>query len=249
MKIADINDFDGVMVSWKLFEHSNGSLDQIKDCNETCKKIIDNYNQKLAQSRKEKPQHGGKPPKRKGDSSDATQKVPNKKQKTFETKEDKKQKPEKVAAKKKNEPAVKNVQANQEFHDKDAVTVFLSNLSFDVTEDEIIDAFPELNIVKVNLVSSATGNKHRGFAYLELESAEEVTKALAFDRRPIGDRPVYVSRISRDKEARSSFKYATQKESKKIFVKGLPFDATKDELEELFGKCGKIKDTRLVVRK
>lgn len=233
------------MSSWKVFELTNGSIDQIRDCNEFCQKVIQDYNQKLSQSRKEKSQPAGKGQKRKPDSVDAEQQkvVPQKKQKVASTSQKKQE-----VVKKKSDNKSKDDHAERNSSEKDAVTVFLSNLSFDVSKNEVIDAFPELNIQNVDLVVADTG-RGRGFGYLELTSAEEVTKALSFDRRLIGERPVYISRISRDKEARGGFKYSTNKESRKLFIKGLPFDATKDELEELFGKFGKIKDARLVTRK
>lgn len=92
---------------------------------------------------------------------------------------------------------------------KDNLKVFFSNLVFDITEEEIKNAFTDLNIVDVNLIKGSSG-KGRGFAYIQLESSIDVSRALSFDRRPIKDRPVYISNLERDKNSRdrSKLKYS-----------------------------------------
>lgn len=131
---------------------------------------------------------------------------------------------------------------------KDNVTVFLSNLSYDITQDEVINAFPELNIKNLDLVTTING-RGRGFGYMELENEQEVEKALGFDRRFLNGRPVYISSMLRDKSQRAKFKFSDSVEPTKLFVKGLPNDTTKEELETLFGQFGTVKDVRLVYHK
>lgn len=134
------------------------------------------------------------------------------------------------------------------FSEKDAVTVFISNIPYDITTDEIIAAYPELKIKNVNLMTSPNG-RGRGFGYIELTNSDEVELALSFDRRPINGRPAFLSSVSRDKEKRQKFKYAADIEPSKLFVKGLPHDVTKEEVEALFTEFGAVKDVRLVTHK
>jgi RNA recognition motif-containing protein len=65
----------------------------------------------------------------------------------------------------------------------------------------------------------------------------------------IAGRPVFISRCNRDKSQRESVKYSTTIEPNKIFVKGVSYDATSDDLKELFGKFGEIKGLRIVTHK
>lgn len=132
--------------------------------------------------------------------------------------------------------------------DKDAVTVFISNISYEITADEIIAAFPELKIQNLELPTSPNG-RGRGFGYIELSSSDEVALALSFDRRPINGRPAFLSNVSRDKEKRPKFKYAVDIEPNKVFVKGLPSDVTKEAIEGLFAEFGAVKDIRVVTHK
>lgn len=134
------------------------------------------------------------------------------------------------------------------FSEKDAVTVFISNIPYEITAEEIIAAYPELKIKNVNLMTSPNG-RGRGFGYIELTSSDEAEVALLFDRRPINGRPAYLSSVARDKEKRQKFKYAADIEPSKLFVKGLSYDVTKEEVEELFTEFGTVKDVRLVTHK
>lgn len=140
-----------------------------------------------------------------------------------------------------------------------------------VTSEDIIAAFPEFKIINVNIKQTPNGTS-RGFGYVQLESVvsgfvrsifvpifgnsllsfllqADVEKSLTFDRRPIKGRPTFISSVLRDKEKRSVFKYSESVEKTKLFVKGLSFDATKSDLEKLFGEFGTLKDVRLVYQK
>lgn len=58
---------------------------------------------------------------------------------------------------------------------------------------------------------------------------------------------MFVSKCDPDKETRGhGFKYRTGLEKNKLFVRGLPFTTTIEDLRELFGKHGALKDVRIV---
>lgn len=238
IKVKNIDDFDSVMTSWKSFEHTYGSLDQIQDCYNVCDKLIENYNRFLKQTQ-------SKAPKRKFD-PEAGEEDERKRQRPNDSGAKKNAFSKKPAEQKKSEP--KKATAERDPNEKDHVTVFLSNLSYDVTEKEVRAAFSDLQVQNIDLVMAVSG-RGRGFGYLELSSPTEVEKALKLDRRPIHDRPVFITKVLRDKNERGSFKFSDGKDESRIFVKGLPFDCTKEELENIFGKYGKIKEVRLVTRK
>lgn len=87
-------------------------------------------------------------------------------------------------------------------------------------------------------------------SYAELASEEDVKKALEMDRRMLAGRPVFISRCERDKSHRESgFKYSTTVEPNKLFVKGISYETTNDDLRKLFSQFGKLKDVRIVTMK
>lgn len=236
IKVKNIDDFDTVMSLWKTFEYTHGTSAQIQECHYVCDKIIENYNRHVAiKSHKRKPE------------GENDTKIAEKKQKT--TNERPEAKVPKLAEQKKAEaPKPVEQSVEQEFGEKDDTSVFVSNLSYELTKEEIIAAFPELKIKNVTLVMTPAG-RSKGYGYVELSNQSEVEKAISFDRRSINGRPVFITKITRDKAVRPAFKYSESKEANKIFIKGLPFDTSKDELQVLFCTFGTIKDIRLVTKK
>lgn len=241
IKVKNIDDFDTLMSIWKSFEYTNGTSEQIFECHEICDRIIEKYNRSMAvkstKAQKRKPE------------AENESKVAEKKQKTHAESASKPapKSTDKPAERKKREekpqPAVE-----KEFGEKDDVSVFLSNLPFEITKDDIIAALPELKVKDVSLIVAPSG-RCKGYGYLELSNHSEVENALKFDRRLIKGRPVFISKVSREKNNRPALKYSDDKEPTKIFIKGLPFDTTKDELQLLFCSFGTVKDIRMVIKK
>ncbi|MGD0651533.1 MAG: RNA-binding protein [Verrucomicrobiia bacterium] len=61
-----------------------------------------------------------------------------------------------------------------------ATKLFVGNLSFNTTEGDILDLFKQAgNVVKCELIVDKFTNKSRGFAFVEMGSQEEATKAVA----------------------------------------------------------------------
>lgn len=247
--MKNIDDFDGVMLAWKSFEYTNGTADQIRECHEICDKIIENYNRHMVSQRAQ----NVKAQKRKPEAEDDSKIYEKKSKIAAKSAPVKRPEPKKLVEnrpppRKMEVEETKSVETQPEYGEKDDVSVFVSNLSYDTAKEKVIAAFPELNIKDVTLVIGPNG-RSKGYGYIELSNPSEVELALKFDRRPIDGRPAFIARITRDKNTRPAFKYSENLELNKIFIKGLPFDTTKDELQILFGTFGKIKDIRLVTKK
>ncbi|KAH9515148.1 Squamous cell carcinoma antigen recognized by T-cells 3 [Bulinus truncatus] len=131
---------------------------------------------------------------------------------------------------------------------KDNITVFVSNLDFSVEEGKIKEVFETCGeITNIRLVRNFKG-KSKGFGYVEFTDSNAVLKALKLDRTFIDGRPVFVSRCEDRTVTKQPppFKFSTHLEKNKLFIKGLPFTITNEELEEIFQMHGKIKEIRMV---
>lgn len=212
--------------AWIRFERCNGSLKQLNSSQEHVDKFMVGY---MIQGQQVFEPNKGKGKKRKADEEDFSFK---------------KAKPTPSKA----HVPVPVVESHIVDKTKDNLRVFVSNLDYNITEEELLESFPELSIASVNLIKSANG-RGRGFGYLELNSEDQVELAISFDRRSIKDRPAYISSVLRGKDERMTFKYSAELEPRKLFVKGLPHDLKKEELEELFSKEGKVVDVRIIVHK
>jgi cold-inducible RNA-binding protein len=61
-----------------------------------------------------------------------------------------------------------------------ATRLFVGNLSFNTTEGDILDLFKKVgNVTSCTLIVDKFTNKSKGFAFVEMGSQEEATKAIA----------------------------------------------------------------------
>ncbi|NXO76951.1 SART3 protein, partial [Sitta europaea] len=154
---------------------------------------------------------------------------------------------EKAASSRKDIPKV--------FHDssKDKVTVFVSNLSYTMAEPEakLRELFGSCGeVVEIRAVFNNKGT-FRGYGYVQFREEEAAQQALALDRTAVEGRPMFVSPCV-DKNKNPDFKvfrYSTTLEKHKLFISGLPFSCTKEELEEVCKAHGNVKDIRLVTNR
>ena len=82
--------------------------------------------------------------------------------------------------------------------------LFVGNLDFKVTENDLQDAFAAHgNVIEANLVTDRTTGRPRGFAFVTMGSPEEAQKAIdALNGKDLGGRILNVN-IARPREERS----------------------------------------------
>lgn len=244
-KVKNIDDFEAIQAAWKRYESVYGGPKEVAACHSKLDRIIETYERKMLK------------PKNANNEQDATKSSKRKTQSTVNEKADKKSKsksPPSAADKakqlkpkqrkqKKSKPEQQQQQQEPaNTHDMDKVSVAMSNLPYSMTKDDIVAAFPELNIR--NIIMKEKGGQSCGLAYVELSSEAEVALAVTFDRRPIDGRPAFITKILRDKNDRSEQAFAFNQ--KRVFVSGLPMDATVDELRREFESFGPITDITLI---
>lgn len=136
---------------------------------------------------------------------------------------------------------------------KDSVTVFVSNLPYSVEDPEaklrpLFEACGE--VVQIRPIFSNRGD-FRGYCYVEFKEEKSARQALELDRKNVEGRPMFVSPCV-DKSKNPDFKmfrYSTTLEKHKLFISGLPFSCTKEELEGICKAHGTVKDLRLVTNR
>ena len=82
--------------------------------------------------------------------------------------------------------------------------IFVGNLDFKVTENDLQDAFAAYGtVVEANLVTDRTTGRPRGFAFVTMSSPEEAQKAIdGLNGKELGGRALSVN-IARPREERS----------------------------------------------
>ncbi|XP_028904615.1 squamous cell carcinoma antigen recognized by T-cells 3 [Ornithorhynchus anatinus] len=154
---------------------------------------------------------------------------------------------EKAAALKKEMPKVPHDSS------KDSITVFVSNLPYSMGEPAgalrpLFEGCGEVS--EIRPIFSNRGD-FRGYCYVEFKEEKAALRALGLDRQLVAGRPMFVSPCV-DKNKHPDFKvfrYSTALEKHKLFISGLPFSCTKEELEEICQAHGTVKDLRLVTNR
>ncbi|MBN2387913.1 MAG: RNA-binding protein [Anaerolineales bacterium] len=82
--------------------------------------------------------------------------------------------------------------------------LYVGNLSYETTEDELRDLFSQAGTVSsVALIKDRDSGRSKGFAFVEMSNQSEAEKAIQlFNDQTFGNRPLKVN-IARPKEERS----------------------------------------------
>ncbi|NXS88895.1 NUCL protein, partial [Erpornis zantholeuca] len=119
--------------------------------------------------------------------------------------------------------------------ERDARTLFLKNLPYRVTEDEIREVFE--NALEVRIVMNKDGSS-KGMAYVEFKTEAEANKALEEKQgTEIEGRAVVIDFTGE----KSQQEHQKGGESKTLIVNNLSYAATEETLQEVFKKASSIK--------
>lgn len=169
LKINDLDDLPGMASYWLRFERVNCcSVESIKACQEMCDKALQHYRRRLMKEKRKFEDTS----ENKGSGGGVKRKAHNDDNKDDEDDEDYHSKNKKHAPGRKTPDFAKEEfqklsisskkiedQSNENVIDdsKDNVRVFLSNLAFNITIDELRKGFPEITIVNFEMVKSKEG--------------------------------------------------------------------------------------------
>ncbi len=82
--------------------------------------------------------------------------------------------------------------------------LFVGNLSFNITENQLQDAFAAFgNVVEVNLVMDRATGRPRGFAFVTMSTDEEAQKAIEGMNGKTMDGRALAVNVARPREERS----------------------------------------------
>jgi len=112
--------------------------------------------------------------------------------------------------------------------------VFISNLPFRATEDQISEFFAYYGPVEFIKLSTRDG-KPSGNAFITFKEAEDAAKAVVGSGEPLDGRPIKVRYASENPALKEAPKGSTT-----IFIGSLSYNSTTESVTELFSGCGNI---------
>ncbi|KAF1563992.1 UNVERIFIED_CONTAM: nucleolin, partial [Eudyptes pachyrhynchus] len=122
--------------------------------------------------------------------------------------------------------------------ERDARTLFVKNLPYRLTEDEMREVFE--NAHEIRIVMNKEGNS-KGMAYVEFKTEAEANKALEEKQGTEIDGRAMVIDFTGEKSHQEHQKGGGERESKTLIVNNLSYAASEETLQELFKKASSIK--------
>ncbi|NXC18145.1 NUCL protein, partial [Corythaeola cristata] len=122
--------------------------------------------------------------------------------------------------------------------ERDARTLFVKNLPYRLTEDEMREVFE--NAQEIRIVMNKDGNS-KGVAYVEFKTEAEANKALEEKQGTEIDGRAMVIDFTGEKSHQEHQKGGGERESKTLIVNNLSYAASEETLQELFKKASSIK--------
>ncbi|KAG5358626.1 Nucleolar protein 13 [Yarrowia sp. B02] len=138
--------------------------------------------------------------------------------------------------------------------------VWIGNLSFDTckddikrfilaklgkSEDEDAVIIEEDDLLRINLPKSKATKKVKGFAYVDVPTAEKMERLVSLSEQILNGRKLLIKNAN-SFEGRPEKKDPTDTDSRVLFVGNLPFSATEEMLQDHFKSCGDIRRVRMM---
>jgi len=130
-------------------------------------------------------------------------------------------------------------------------TLFVGNLPFDASEDDLKELFEQYGTVQLMTIpkDNATG-RPRGFSFIDMATVEECQAGIdALDGTTFGGRTLRVNMsVPKDQLPKQPAAAAPRKSQevpdglKKIYMGNIPFEATVEEITELYEEFGPVKE-------
>lgn len=85
--------------------------------------------------------------------------------------------------------------------------IYVGNLSYKVTEDDLKDLFGEFGAVtEINVITDRETGRPRGFAFVEMDSDDDATKAInSLNGKELQDREIVVNEARPRRDSRPRY--------------------------------------------
>uniref|UniRef100_A0A7S4EFP4 RRM domain-containing protein n=1 Tax=Pseudo-nitzschia australis TaxID=44445 RepID=A0A7S4EFP4_9STRA len=139
-------------------------------------------------------------------------------------------------------------------------TVYVGNLPFSSTREQISDLFSEQGISVINVAMPTNQDRlddagmptSKGFCFVDVASEDMIATAVdAFHQMDLNGRPMRVNKLLPKEEVQKQNtrgKNFTPDGQKKLYVGNLPFEAEYDQIKEHFTQYGDVGDLYIPMR-
>ncbi|KAI9819591.1 MAG: hypothetical protein M1827_007041 [Pycnora praestabilis] len=127
-------------------------------------------------------------------------------------------------------------------------TLYVGNIFFDVTEDELKQTMSKFgNVISVRIIYDSRGLS-KGFGYIEYDNVESAANAIEqFNQQVYQGRRVTVQYLQRRPPKRAQDSTRVNPPSKTLFIGNMSFNMTDTDLNELFREINNVIDVRVAI--
>lgn len=138
--------------------------------------------------------------------------------------------------------------------DEESVTIYVKNLNFSTTDEQLSNFFAEVGQVRSAVVSKKKDMKNpnqmlsMGYGFVEFYKKEDAIKAMKNFQGKVLDNHALVLKLStqtKKEEKKKKTQNTSLPQTSKIIIRNLPFEATKKDLQQLCKPFGQVKSVRI----
>ena len=126
------------------------------------------------------------------------------------------------------------------------ITLFVGNLPWSATEDDIRTFFGDVEIVSMRLISDRDTGNFKGFGYFDFADQETADQALALSGSDYEGRPIKVDQTQSKATGGNGRDNTAGEKSLTCFVGNLSFNTDEDAVREFLSEAGAIASVRMI---
>ncbi|XP_061587184.1 nucleolin-like isoform X2 [Cololabis saira] len=123
----------------------------------------------------------------------------------------------------------------------DGLCIYIGNLNNSKTSEEVKVSLAKYLMSQSLLFQDIRLDRSRKYAFVDMASQMDVTKALTLDGETVLEKPMKIAKANAKKEEKVKVKASpldkTAKDARCLFLKNVPYNATKEDILEVFGKA------------
>ncbi|TNN69866.1 nucleolin [Liparis tanakae] len=127
----------------------------------------------------------------------------------------------------------------------DGYCLFVGNLNTTKTFDEVNDSLANYLMTQSLLVQDIRLDRSRKHAFVDLASEMDLTKGLTLNGEMMHDKPMKIAKAKvkcmEKVPVKAPAKKKTSKDDKCLFLKNVPYNATKEDILKIFGQAVEVR--------
>jgi len=124
--------------------------------------------------------------------------------------------------------------------------MFVGNLPWSASEDEIREFFGDLEISDLRMMTDRQTGNFKGFCYVDFADQQNAEKAFALAGSDYGGREIKVDYTQAAATNNNAYNNTQGEKSKTCFVGNLSYNCDESSIRDFFGEAGSIASVRMI---